>query len=67
MSPSRFQECLSALGWSQRGLADALGRHEASIRQWVRGATRIPPEVATWLENAAEWHTKNPPPRKSAA
>ena len=32
MSPERLSECLKALSWSQRCLADQLNRDEATIR-----------------------------------
>jgi transcriptional regulator with XRE-family HTH domain len=64
MTPTRLRECLALLRWSQRGLADALGRPEGTVRQWARGAVRIPPEVAAWLEAAGRWHAKNPPPER---
>ena len=64
MTPTRLRECLDALRWSQRGLADALGRPEGTVRQWARGAVRIPDDVGEWLEKAGRWHEKNPPPAR---
>jgi transcriptional regulator with XRE-family HTH domain len=64
MTPTRLRECLALLRWSQRGLADALGRPEGTVRQWARGAVRIPDDVAAWLEKAGRWHAKNPPPAR---
>ena len=64
MTPTRLRECLHALRWSQRGLADALNRPEGTVRQWARGAVRIPDDVAAWLEEAGQWHEKNPLPAR---
>jgi DNA-binding transcriptional regulator YdaS (Cro superfamily) len=64
MTPTRLRECLAILRWSQRGLADALGRPEGTVRQWARGAVQIPPDVAAWLEAAARWHARHPPPER---
>ena len=64
MTPTRLRECLTLLRWSQRGFADALGRPEGTIRQWLRGDVRIPEPVAEWAERAARWHAKNPPPER---
>ena len=64
MTPTRLRECLDALRWSQRGLADALSRPEGTVRQWARGAVRIPDDVAVWLEKAGRWHERNPPPAR---
>jgi DNA-binding transcriptional regulator YdaS (Cro superfamily) len=66
MTPTRLRECLALLRWSQRGLADALGRPEGTVRQWARGAVQIPPAVASWLEAAARWHASHPPPARQA-
>lgn len=62
MTPTRLRECLTALRWSQRGFAAALGRPEGTVRQWARGTVRIPDNVAEWLEIAGQWHEKNPVP-----
>ena len=62
MTPNRFRECLDALHWSQRGLADILKMDERQVRRWAAGAS-IPYEVAAWLEALAVCHKANPPPR----
>ena len=64
MSPTRLQECRTALRWSCRGLAAALARPEGTVRQWARGAVQIPPDVAAWLESAAQWMERHPPPSR---
>lgn len=64
MTPTRLRECLALLRWSQRGLAETLGRAEGTVRQWARGAVEIPPEVETWLEVLAMVHEENPPPQR---
>lgn len=63
MTPDRFRECLAALDWSQRGLADLLGVQERQVRRWAQGA-RIPEPVADWLELLARFHKAHPPPQK---
>jgi hypothetical protein len=62
MSPTRLRECLEALVWTQRGLARVLERQEGTVRQWARGAVKIPEDVATWLERLARFHEGNPAP-----
>jgi transcriptional regulator with XRE-family HTH domain len=64
MTPAALRSALASLRWSQRGLAAALGRDEGTVRQWLRGAVTVPPEVAAWLEAAAAWHAANPPPSR---
>jgi hypothetical protein len=61
MTPDRFRECLHALHWSQRGLADILKMDERQVRRWAAGA-EIPVEVSAWLEGLAKTHERNPPP-----
>ena len=62
MTPTRLRECLALLHWTQRGLARTLNRHEGTVRQWARGVVAIPVDVADWLDDAANWHERNPPP-----
>ena len=64
MTPTRFRQCLDALHWTQRGLARILNRPEGTVRQWARGAVRIPGPEAAWLEFLAVVHQKMPPPRR---
>ena len=64
MTPTRLRECLAALHWSQRGLATILARPEGTVRQWARGATRIPEDVAAWLDKLARHHERHPPPQR---
>jgi transcriptional regulator with XRE-family HTH domain len=66
MTPNRLRECLVLLRWSQRGLAEALGRPEGTVRQWARGAVRVPDLVADWLDRAGRWHADNPPPSRQS-
>lgn len=62
MTPTRLRECLDALHWSQRGLATILNRPEGTVRQWARGAVRVPDDVAAWLDKLARYAVKHPPP-----
>ena len=64
MTPDRLRACLAALHWTQRGLARILNRPEGTVRQWARGAVRIPPDVAEWLEQVASLIQSAPPPRR---
>lgn len=63
MTPERLADCLRALRWSQRGLAAAIDYDDRLVRRWAAGERPIPAPVAAWLERAAAWHSKNPPPR----
>jgi hypothetical protein len=62
MTPARFLEALAALHWSQRGFAALIGYDERLVRRWASGHRPIPGELSAWLEDAARWHEKNPPP-----
>ena len=62
MTPDRFSECLTSIGWSQRGLADLLRVPETRPRRWAQGRYPVPEEVSKWLERLASAHERNPPP-----
>jgi hypothetical protein len=62
MTPARFLEALAALHWTQRGFAALIGYDERLVRRWASGHRPIPREMGDWLEAAARWHEKNPPP-----
>lgn len=63
MTPSRLSECLAALRWSVREAARAFGYpSHTTVRQWLDGRAQVPQHVAAWLERAAKWHERNPPP-----
>jgi len=66
VTPDRLRECLRLLDWTQRGLAALLQRPEGTVRQWARGAVRIPDDVARWLEVRARHAEKHPPPLREA-
>lgn len=54
MTPQRCRECRARLGLSLQGMADVLSIEDPRlIRRWENGQRPIPPEVATWLEAAA--------------
>jgi hypothetical protein len=42
-----------------------LNRQEGTVRQWARGAVKIPPDVAEWLKLMADFHENNPAPAKT--
>ena len=62
MTPTRIRECLTALDWTQRGLARLLDRQEGTVRQWARGVVQVPEDVARWLEVRATHAERHPPP-----
>ena len=62
MTPDRFRECLAALRWSQRSLAELLGVHQTTARRWATGEGIVPPNVARWLEDLAAAHQAHPLP-----
>jgi transcriptional regulator with XRE-family HTH domain len=62
VSPDRLRACIEALGWTQRGLARMLGRHEGTVRQWARGTVSVPDDVAAWLETRASVAEVTPAP-----
>lgn len=62
MDPTRLRECLALLRWSQRGLAEALGMDEASVRKMARGTKSVPPELSAWLDRRAKAMEADPPP-----
>lgn len=63
MTPARFYQCLDAIGWSVRGIADRLCVPPARSQRWAEGKYPVPPEVAKWLERLATTHERNPPPK----
>lgn len=64
MTPDRFRECLTALNWSQRGLALLLDVDDREVRRWAAGKYEIPSRIAAWLEKLGAFHIENPPPAK---
>ena len=62
MTPDRFRECLDLIRWSQRGLADALGRNERTIRRMATGEMDVPADLAAWLDRRADAMKADPPP-----
>jgi len=66
MSPQRFRECLDALGWSARYVAQITLRDERQVRRWLK-RTPIPDDIAVWLESRVRAAERTPPPRKDAA
>jgi hypothetical protein len=62
MTPTRYRECLDALGLSQRGLAPILRCSDRLTRSWAAGRDFIPPEVAAWLESWVTIRLAHPDP-----
>lgn len=63
MTPNRFRDCLTALSWTQRGLAAILDCNDRVVRRWASGEADIPASVAAWLETLAQAHDAIPPPQ----
>lgn len=63
MTPDRLRQCLYALRWSRRCLAVATGHDAKQAARWAAGS-RVPTDVAEWLELAAAWHAAHPPPKR---
>jgi len=64
VTPDRFRSCLGAIGWSQRHLADILGKDERQVRRWASGQYTVPADVGEWLERLAQCHEMLPPPTR---
>ena len=65
MTPSRFRECLAAIGWTQdRGAAAFFGCSARTVRRWASGASPVPSEGAALLERLAAWIEENRPARE---
>lgn len=62
MDATRLRECLAAVGWSQRFLADRLRIAETRSRRWASGRAPIPDNVAAWLERLGQAHEVAPLP-----
>ena len=65
LSPSEIRAAAEAIGWSMRQLATRIGYDESTVRLWLRGGARVPPDVAAWLLRQAERITADPPPIRS--
>ena len=67
MTPATFRQTLEALGWTTGGLARFLGCSHDRVRNWLRPAYRVPPDVAAWLQRRVAAHERmmraDPPPR----
>jgi hypothetical protein len=63
MTPTRLRECLSALRWTQRGLAETLQCNDRLVRRWTAGAAEIPSSVGAWIETLSQAHEALPPPQ----
>jgi hypothetical protein len=62
MSPTRYRECLAALGLSQRGLAPHLACSDRLTRAWATGAVAVPEPIAAWLEAWVRHRAEHPDP-----
>jgi hypothetical protein len=62
MTPERFQVCLTALRWTDHGLAATLECDLLLVEAWADGVEPIPASLAAWLETLAQCHEAAPPP-----
>jgi transcriptional regulator with XRE-family HTH domain len=49
VTADEFRQILDSLGWSQRELADRIGRSESRIRKYARDRDFIDAPLAGWL------------------
>jgi hypothetical protein len=49
MTPRQFQAAIDRLGIPQTGWAKLTGRDPRTVRKWVAGTNRLPPEAAILL------------------
>jgi DNA-binding transcriptional regulator YdaS (Cro superfamily) len=54
MSPKQFQTAIDRLGIPQTGWARLTERDPRTVRKWVAGTNRIPPEAAILLRAMLE-------------
>ena len=64
MSPARLRECLDALGWSARYVAQITARDERQIRRWLAGRVTVPWQIDEWLESRVRHAEQTPPPER---
>jgi hypothetical protein len=62
MTPDRFRECLAALHWSQRGLAEILYCDDRLVRHGAQGTEPVPESIARWIEKLTQTHEAAPLP-----
>jgi ribosome-binding protein aMBF1 (putative translation factor) len=62
MTPDRIRECLAAMHWSQRRLAEILYCDDRMVRRWADGSEPIPESVERWLEELVSAHKALPLP-----
>jgi hypothetical protein len=62
LTRERFDELLDALGWGGRTLAVKLGEHWTTVRRWRKDPSKVPDNVARWLEQLARPALEHPLP-----
>ena len=67
MSGHRLSRCLIVIGWNERELARRTGRHQTQVRRWIKGESAIPPPVAAWITDLADFVVAHPGPRLVSA
>lgn len=63
MTPAKFRDCLDAMRWSQRGLANTLNINETTVHRWATGERPVPSNVAAWLNLISVEPRRSPFPR----
>jgi hypothetical protein len=61
MTAAQRRDCLTSLGWTQRGLARQLCADDRTVRRWFAGA-EMPLDIEEWLQRRAIAARLDPPP-----
>ncbi|WP_018981176.1 helix-turn-helix domain-containing protein [Saccharibacter floricola] len=64
MTPHELETILTEIGLSNSALARHVNRSEGNVRQWRKGVSKIPDDVAEWLREYHYFFQKNPPPQR---
>lgn len=58
----RLDAALRTIGWSREAFARHLGISSTSVKLWCYDTYRAPEDALAWVESAAAWMTRHPPP-----
>lgn len=58
MTSEQFQQCLTALRWSQFDLAVVLQCDVFLVHAWGNGTEPVPGDIAAWLDELAKAHQR---------
>jgi len=62
MTGTELRKCLTAMGWSQRQLADYLAISQTAVQRMAMGKMAVRPNLAEWLWIRAAHCKENPFP-----